>query len=129
MLISEKETLTIGDDVYIKVCPSKDIFEGKGIQVIFEDDDDFQVAILRVNNELYALDNICPHRHADRIFEGIIKDKTVICPLHGWTYSIESGQNVNLRQGIKSLKSYKVFESDNYVYLKKPEFEIPKWRR
>lgn len=129
MLISNNEIISIDGDDYIKICPSQDVFEGKGIQVQFEDDDDFQVAILRVKNVLYALDNICPHRHADRIFEGIVKDGTVMCPLHGWAYSISTGQNVNLRQGIKSLKSYVVIEKDSFVYLKKPEFQIPKWRR
>lgn len=129
MKLSQKDLVILNELEYYSICSSKDVFEGKGIQVQFEEDDDFQVAIFRVSNTLYALDNICPHRHADRIFEGIIKEGTVMCPLHGWAYSLKTGQNVNLKQGIKSLKSYEVIELDNTVYLRKPEFEIPKWRR
>lgn len=114
---------------FLQICKSDDVFEGKGRQILFDEDDDFQVAVFRIKGKLYALDNICPHRHADRIFEGIIQDMTVMCPLHGWTYSIETGQNVDLSQGIKSLNSHEVFESEGYVYLKKPQFELPVWRR
>lgn len=123
------EVLVKDTKKYLKVCNSNEVFEGKGKQIIFEGDDDFQLAIFRVNSKLFALENICPHRHADRIFEGIIKEHTVMCPLHGWTYSLETGQNINQKQGIRSLKNYDVFEVDGYVYVEKPQFEIPKWRR
>lgn len=129
MIIFEPEFIIHNDIEFVKICPSDDVFEGKGKQIQFADDDDFQIAIFRVNGKLFALDNICPHRHADRIFEGIIKDMTVMCPLHGWTYSLENGENIDIHQGIKSLKSHEVFEEEGYVYIKKPEFEIPKWRR
>jgi NAD(P)H-dependent nitrite reductase small subunit len=128
-MINNNDLYVFDNIEYLKICKSDEIYEGKGKQFVFEEDDDFQIAIFRVNGSLYALDNICPHRHADRIFDGIIKDKTVMCPLHGWTYNLENGKNIDLRQGIKSLKSYKVFENDGVVYLEKPEFEIPKWRR
>jgi nitrite reductase/ring-hydroxylating ferredoxin subunit len=123
------EKIVLENIEFIKICNSKDVFESKGIKIQFDGDDDFQLALFRVNGNLYCLENICPHRHADRIFEGIIDDFTVMCPLHGWTYSLETGQNMDQRQGIKSLRSFKVIEIEDYVYIEKPDFEIPKWRR
>jgi len=114
---------------FIKVAESKNVYEKKGIKIQFDGDDDFQVAIIRYEGKLYCVDNICPHRHADRIFEGIIKDKTVTCPLHGWTYSLESGENVDIKKGIKKLKTYLCFEEDGIIYIEEPKFEIPKWRK
>jgi len=114
---------------FIKVAESKNVYEKKGIKVQFEGDDDFQVAIIRYEGKLYCVDNICPHRHADKIFEGIIKDKTVTCPLHGWTYSLETGENVDIKKGIKKLKTYLCFEEDGIIYIEEPKFEIPKWRK
>ncbi|MBX3044185.1 MAG: nitrite reductase (NAD(P)H) small subunit [Candidatus Kapabacteria bacterium] len=128
-MININNTVNFEGKEYLRVCSSEEVYEGKGRQILFDGDEDFQLAVFRVKGRLYALDNICPHRHADRIFEGIIKDLTVMCPLHGWTYSLDNGQNVNSRQGIKSLKNYEVFEKDNDVYVQKPEFEVPKWRR
>lgn len=114
---------------YIEVCNSNDILENKGFKIQFPEDDDFQLAIFRINKELICLDNICPHRHADKIYDGVIKDYTVTCPLHGWTFSLCTGENVNQRQGIKGLKKYLCFELNGKVYIEDPQFEIPKWRR
>ena len=114
---------------FVPVYKSSELFEKKGVKIQFPGDDDFQLALFKVNNKIYCLENICPHRHADRIFEGIIKDLTVMCPLHGWTYSLETGDNINQRQGIKHLRKYPVIEIDGIIYVEEPEFQIPKWRR
>ncbi len=114
---------------YLYVFDSKNLFENKGIKIQFPDDDDFQLALFRIEGNLYCLENICPHRHADRIFEGIIKDMTVTCPLHGWTYSIRTGENMNKRQGLKNLVHYECFELNGKIYVEEPSFKIPKWRR
>jgi nitrite reductase/ring-hydroxylating ferredoxin subunit len=117
--------------IFAEVCDSDEIFEGKGRRIRFSDDEDHQVAVIRFKGELYCLDNICPHRHADRIHEGLINKhkETVMCPLHGWTYYLKNGENVNKLQGLKSLKTHKVFEESGKVYVEKPELNIPKWRR
>jgi len=116
--------------IYAMVCLSKELFEGKGRQIIFSDDIDMQVAVFRKKGILYALSNICPHRHQDKIHQGIIKEGNVICPVHGWTYKLETGENINLHQGIKSLIKYDVFEEDGFIWVEKPDKSvIPVWRR
>ncbi len=114
---------------YIAVCKSSELYEGKGKKIQFPEDDDFQVAIFRIDGQLYCLDNICPHRHADRIYEGFVKNGTVTCPLHGWSYSLDSGQNINQLQGIKSLSKYEIFEKNGTIYIEKPVFSLPRWRQ
>jgi nitrite reductase/ring-hydroxylating ferredoxin subunit len=130
MIIELKEYKTFfkNETEYLYVCESKDILNRKGIKIQFPEDIDFQVAIFRLSDELHCLDNICPHRHADKIYDGIIKDNNVMCPLHGWTYSILTGENTNKHQGLKYLRKYDVFEENGKVYIEKPDFKIPKWR-
>jgi len=113
---------------FVFICCSNEVKEGKGIRIAFEQDVDMQFAVFRIKNLLYCVSNICPHRHATRIFEGIIKGLTVTCPLHGWTYSLVTGENTNTHQGIKKLNKYEIFEKDNMVFMEKPELKIPKWR-
>ncbi len=116
--------------IFAEVCKSDEISEGKGRKIEFPEDIDMQVAVFRLEGKLFALQNICPHRHADRIHEGIIRNGNVTCPLHGWTYEVKSGRNINIRQGRKSLIKYDVFEDNGSVYVEKPSIEaIPKWRR
>lgn len=115
--------------VFVNVAKSNEILEKKGYRFVFYDDLDFQIAIFRVNGSLYCINNICPHRHQDRLFEGIINDDlTVTCPLHFWTYSLHTGENINKKQGIRPLDVYKVFEEDGLVWVEKPLYKPPKWR-
>lgn len=129
--MKEKKYREINGKLYVEACLSSSLIEGKGKQIVFHEDDDMQLAIFKIDGNLYCLDNICPHRHQDKIFEGIIlkKEMTIMCPLHAWTYSIVTGENVNKRQGIKSLKKYDIFEEDGKIFVEKPLLNIPKWRR
>ena len=119
----------IDGKLFVRVIKSEDVFEGKGRKIQFEEDEDLQVAVIRKNGKLYCLDNICPHRHQEKMYKGIIRDMNIMCPEHGWTYSLQTGKNINTRQGFKSLKKFDVFEEDGYVWLEKPDLNIPKWRR
>ncbi len=123
------KTEIIDGKEYFRICSSRDISEKKGRRFRFGNDYIEQVAVFRVKGNLYCLANVCPHRYVDKIFDGIIDDMKIICPAHGWTYHLESGNNVNPNQGVKNLKKFNVFELDGFVYLEKPEFDIPKWRR
>lgn len=115
--------------IFVNIASGLDIYEGKGYKFAFEEDDDMQIAVFRVGGNLYCLHNICPHRHAERIFEAIINDDmTITCPLHFWTYSLETGMNVNQKQGIKNLRKYEIFEENGEVWAEKPPFSPPKWR-
>jgi nitrite reductase [NAD(P)H] small subunit len=117
-------------EIFAMVCKSVDVYEGKGKQIKFPEDLDMQIALFRMKGIVYALENICPHRHADKIFDGIIKDMTVMCPLHGWTYEIDTGLNVIKQQGVKSLRKYEVFEEAGEVWVGKPKTDvIPMWRK
>ncbi|TAL70753.1 MAG: hypothetical protein EPN82_01275 [Bacteroidetes bacterium] len=113
---------------FIYLCQSDSVYNGRGYQFIFDDDLDKQLAVFRRDGQLYCLSNICPHRHQDKIFDGIIRDMKVSCPEHGWTYELATGKNVNPLQGLRKLKKYEIFEKNGKIYIEFPEFEIPKWR-
>ena len=51
------------------------------------------VAIFRLGNDLYAIDNLCLH-HGGPLCDGEIKDDVVTCPWHGWSYQIKTGMMV-----------------------------------
>lgn len=113
---------------YLKTIASDDLVDRKGYKIEFEDDIDLQLALFRIDEHLYCISNICLHRHAREIYKGYIQDDTIICPLHGWTYSYVTGHNVNEKQGKACLTVYDIFELDGFIYIEKPEVKIPKWR-
>lgn len=114
---------------FAKIEKSKNICEKKGYQVLFAGDDDRQLAVFRYKGELYALQNICPHRHADQIYNAIINpEATLTCPLHGWTYNLATGDNTNHKMGLRRLVKYEIFEKEEEVWVEVPPLELPKWR-
>ena len=55
------------------------------------------VALFRLGDEFFALDNMCLHRGGP-ICEGPIENDVVTCPWHGWSYEIRTGTMVQDRR-------------------------------
>ena len=50
-----------------------------------------RIAIFRVGEEIYAIDDVCPHQSAS-LGEGTLTGKVVACPRHGFLVDVTSGQ-------------------------------------
>lgn len=48
------------------------------------------VCLGRLNGELLALDNWCPHRQGP-LGQGWIEGEAVICPWHSWAFNLHTG--------------------------------------
>jgi nitrite reductase/ring-hydroxylating ferredoxin subunit len=94
--------------VFVNVAKSNEIVEKKGYRFIFYDDLDFQIAIFRINGSLFCINNICPHRHQDKLFEGIINDDLTVTCLY------TSGLILYLQAGM----SIRNKVSDNLMFIK-----------
>ena len=126
-----------GGVTFAEVCRASEITRRKGRKIEF--DDDTHVAIFRIHNagmeRLCAVSNICPHQHASVLNEGEITfldhdenpaHPTITCPLHGYVYSLESGQC--LSGGRSHLRSYAVFEENGMVFVEKPAPPESLWK-
>jgi nitrite reductase (NADH) small subunit/3-phenylpropionate/trans-cinnamate dioxygenase ferredoxin subunit len=52
------------------------------------------IALFRLGDEFFALDNLCLHRGGP-ICEGFIDHQDVVtCPWHGWSYEVRTGTMV-----------------------------------
>jgi NAD(P)H-dependent nitrite reductase small subunit len=51
------------------------------------------VALFRLGDQFFALDNMCLHRGGP-LCEGRIASDIVTCPWHGWSYQIRTGTMV-----------------------------------
>jgi nitrite reductase (NADH) small subunit len=49
-----------------------------------------QVALFRVGDEVFAMENECPHREGP-IGEGDLEDGVVTCPWHAWQVDVRTG--------------------------------------
>ena len=75
-----------GSDV---VVPLASVPEGRGLVVRV--DARLRIAIFRVGEEVYAIDDVCPHQSAS-LGEGALAGKVVACPRHGFLVDVTTGQ-------------------------------------
>ena len=98
-----------------RICRLTELPNGRGKRFIV---DDAEVAVFKMDTELYALYNICPHQHFNLIYDGIVEDGCVICPIHGWRFNLQTGKNPD---GGRGLETYPVKVVDENVYIRIPE--------
>jgi len=97
---------------FFKVCRLNDLSENSGKRFIV---DDVDIALFKVDNKIYALSNICPHQHSPLIYDGFLEDGCVVCPAHGWMFSLETGKTPT---GQKGLNSFEVMVEKGEVFVK-----------
>jgi nitrite reductase (NADH) small subunit len=51
-----------------------------------------EIALVRVGDEFYALQNACLHLKGP-LGEGRLEDHVLTCPWHGWQYDVRTGKN------------------------------------
>lgn len=53
------------------------------------------VCVARVNGQLSAMDNVCPHRGGP-LGTGVIDDGKLVCPWHGWQFDPSTGKAIQV---------------------------------
>ena len=76
---------------------------------------DVEIAVFKINNEVFAVSNICPHQQSHLIYDGFIEDEFVICPAHGWKFNLRTGKK---NTGSNGLQVYPVEIIDDKVFVK-----------
>jgi 3-phenylpropionate/trans-cinnamate dioxygenase ferredoxin subunit len=80
-----------------------------------------RIAMFRVGEEIFALDDRCSHAEA-WLSEGEVFDTTVECPRHGSEFDLRTGKPLSL-PATKPVRVYQVSVEDGTVYLELPEGE------
>jgi NAD(P)H-dependent nitrite reductase small subunit len=80
-----------------------DLPEGQGIAV---DAGRRTIAVFRFGDEVFAINNACPHKGAS-LCEGeiVVEGRMVRCPWHHWNWQLEDGKlETDPRQGLRTYK-------------------------
>ncbi len=88
---------------FIKVASKNEIPSGQAKAV---DADGKKIAVFNVNNQYFAIDDECTHAGGP-LSEGSLEGKTVVCPWHGASFDITSGEVLG-EPADEGVKSYKV---------------------
>lgn len=103
---------------FSRLCLLSDLKQGEGKRFIVNDVD---IAVFKIEGNVYALSNVCPHQHTTMIYDGIIENGRIACPIHGWEFDIKSGKMPTGRAG---LEVYPVIIKGKDVFVKVYKKEI-----
>lgn len=101
--------------VFERVACISDIPKRRGIVRIVNG---HEIAIFQVDGKYYAVSNICPHQHSPVIADGMLENKIITCPLHGWSYYLDTGESTG---GARGLDSYKIKITGEDIFVEQPE--------
>jgi len=106
-------------DGFTRICSINDLKEGEGKRFIVKD---IEIAIFKIEGEVFALSNHCPHQHTAQIYNGFIEEGCVVCPIHGWMFNLRTGKTPAGGNGLISYDT-KILDEDIYVMLKEQEWK------
>ncbi len=62
--------------------------EGRSVAI-----DSLELAIFNLDGRFVTIENRCPHKGGP-LCDGIVSGTTVVCPLHGWRFDLDTGMAV-----------------------------------
>lgn len=74
--------------MFVDLLASEALAEGTRTVVRAEGRD---LAVVRVNGVVYAVDNVCPHRNGE-LGRGDLQGHHLSCPLHAWCFDVRDGR-------------------------------------
>ncbi len=89
---------------------SADIEEGKGQPFKL---DGHRIALVRHKDEIYAIDDLCPHADASMAF-GPVENGCIACPWHFAEFRLETGEVLS-GPATRDVRSYRVREVEGKV--------------
>ncbi len=111
-LLSDRQEREINGRHCLRLCRSAEVGERRGHRVYVDIETD--LALFRLSDGIVAVTNVCPHKREAYIYDGVVLNNTVTCPMHGWCFDLATGKNLGMGGG---LRTYPVVEQDGYVWL------------
>ena len=97
---------------YYPVISLSQLTPGKGMKIKLKK---FTLAIFYIKDKIYAVQNRCPHQHAD-LSDGYILNDKLYCSLHHWAFNLSDGRYVFNPE--MKLKTYKTKIKDGMIYIR-----------
>ncbi len=95
---------------FSKVAEVDSVKESRGLKVVVDGE---EIVLFKVDNQICAIANHCPHQHFQKLHEGMFENGIVTCPMHGWAYDVRTGISTNADGRVKTflteVKNGKVF--------------------
>lgn len=102
---------------FVTLCNEDDLAIGTPKSFVV---DQIPIAVFRMDNGIFALDDRCPHAGAS-LARGYLEDDVIRCRIHHWGFDIRSGQNVEQRNACRDARLVEVRILDRQVQVRLPQ--------
>ena len=106
------------EDGYKLLCKLSELKENNGKRFIVDDPNRsgqvIEVAAFKIDGEVFAIGNVCPHQHTALLYDGFVENGCVVCPAHGWIFDLRTGKQPS---GSRGVDSYPVIIENDEVYV------------
>lgn len=103
-----KETKTW---VRIALCHDIPLREGRAVKIGTR-----EIAIFNLGDRFRAVDNRCPHKGGP-LADGIVSGAAVVCPLHAWKISLETGEGLSSASASSCVETFPTRVEDGVIFL------------
>lgn len=104
------------DGNWTRVASTSDVKPGAVIMVTLDDD---PIALARVEEEFFAIGDVCSHEFV-LLHDGFVEDDEIECPEHGSKFSLRTGAVRGL-PATQPVPVYEVKVEGNEVFLRGPK--------
>lgn len=98
------------------VCRLDELREGQGRTVRLDVLPDRYLAVFLVEGAIRCIDNECPHVGSP-LSRGTVTEGRVVCPSHGWTFDLATGDLCTVFGRQSGVRTYPVAVRDGIVYV------------
>jgi nitrite reductase [NAD(P)H] small subunit len=84
---------------------------------------DREIAVFNLGDRFLAVDNRCPHKGGP-LADGIVAGTAVVCPLHAWKVSLESGGVQRPADAAVCVRTYPTRVEEGVVWIEVPAAEL-----
>ncbi|MGA9980024.1 MAG: nitrite reductase small subunit NirD [Candidatus Sulfotelmatobacter sp.] len=95
----------------IALCRDIPLREGRAVKVGHRD-----IAIFNLGDRFLAVDNRCPHKGGP-LADGIVSSAAVVCPLHAWKISLETGEGLNSASASNCVETFCTRVEHGVIFL------------
>lgn len=96
------------------LCDDIPLREGRAVKV-----GNREVAIFNLGDRILAVENRCPHKSGP-LADGIVSGASVICPLHSWKISLETGEGMNSASASSCVETFRTRVEHGVIFLEVP---------
>lgn len=81
----------------------------------------FHIVVVRLGDEVFAIEDSCNHAGASLAKGPVTADDCIVCPLHGYAFSLRSGALVRPRNLCDDQRKFEVDRDGDNVLIYDPE--------